>query len=249
MVGKRICIALALAAGTLASQSAIWATDHFVTIGGGYSPSGNQASMEANVLFFQDLLTSEKQADKFQHHIFFSDGTSPEDDVQMAADQNALSDTLKIVAELFEWKTDQLSYRNHEIQGVVGTNRADDVRSHFLELASGLNEGDRLFIYVTAHGGKSSSKENAFDTTLYGWQKKTLKASDFATWLDRVPAKVPVVMVMAQCYCGGFSHAIFQQGDSKNPLADGLRCGFFAQRRDVETRSVHRRRPYQRSLH
>ena len=32
------------------------AEDHLLTIGGGYSPSGNQASLERNVLFFQRLL-------------------------------------------------------------------------------------------------------------------------------------------------------------------------------------------------
>lgn len=40
-------------------------------------------------------------------------------------------------------------------------------------------------------------------------------------------------MVMAQCYCGGFGHTIFQELNKKKGLAKQIRVGFFAQQHDL----------------
>jgi len=56
--GRRISTTLVLLMmGGLCGAPALSATDFFLTIGGGYDRSGNQASLEANVVFFQQLLT------------------------------------------------------------------------------------------------------------------------------------------------------------------------------------------------
>ncbi len=55
----------------------------------------------------------------------------------------------------------------------------------------------------------------------------------FSQWLDTVPPEIPVVLVMAQCYCGGFANTIFEGGAIENGLAKGKRVGFFAQRFDL----------------
>ncbi|HCQ39674.1 MAG TPA: hypothetical protein DIV39_11010, partial [Verrucomicrobiales bacterium] len=39
----------------LAAIGNLSARDHVLTIGGGYSPSGNQVSLERNVIFFEKL--------------------------------------------------------------------------------------------------------------------------------------------------------------------------------------------------
>jgi hypothetical protein len=207
--------------------------DHFVTIGGGYDPKGNQASMEANVQFFQTLLADRYQPGQYQHHIFFSDGRDPQDDVQTAPAADQLSESLRIIAELFDWDTQPISYRDHEIPGVTASNRASEIKLGMENLCTTLTDQDRLFIYVTAHGGKSKKEDKPFETSIYGWERETLSASQLAGWLENVPNKVPVIMVMAQCYCGGFSHTIFEQADAQQPIAEGLRCGFFAQRHDL----------------
>src|SRR5580700_11049376 len=49
------------------------ATDYFLTIGGGYNPSGNQASLEANVVFFQQILDDKHRGSR-RHDIYFADG-------------------------------------------------------------------------------------------------------------------------------------------------------------------------------
>src|SRR3954471_18949066 len=59
------------------------AADHFLTIGGGYSPTGNQVSLERNVLFFRQVLAElYPNTPGLPHEVFFSDGNSPQRDVQ-----------------------------------------------------------------------------------------------------------------------------------------------------------------------
>ncbi len=66
------------------------ATDYFLTIGGGYNRSGNQASLEANVVFFQQVL-SDKHREPRRHDIYFADGHDPADDLQIVAEKPAKS--------------------------------------------------------------------------------------------------------------------------------------------------------------
>ncbi len=53
----------------LGLDSAALAIDRILTIGGGYAPEGNQASLEANVLFFQKVLATSHSQQPFTHRI------------------------------------------------------------------------------------------------------------------------------------------------------------------------------------
>ena len=68
------------------------ATDYFLTLGGGYNPSGNQASLEANVVFFQQVLADKHRGPR-RHEIYFADGDDPGADLQVVADKPAKSGT------------------------------------------------------------------------------------------------------------------------------------------------------------
>ncbi|MEW4563255.1 hypothetical protein AB1K70_12060 [Bremerella sp. JC770] len=60
------------------------------------------------------------------------------------------------------------------------------------------------------------------------WYRDKMTAKDWTEKLDELPADVPFVAVMVQCYSGGFGNLIFQGGDPDQGLADHLRCGFFS---------------------
>src|SRR5438045_2806926 len=85
----------------LCGGATLFATDFFLTVGGGYDRSGNQASLEANVVFFQQILTDQHRGQR-RHDIFFADGTDPAADLQILAEKpngnpapaTALLDTL-----------------------------------------------------------------------------------------------------------------------------------------------------------
>ena len=74
---------LAVAAGQIGLPQSLPAADYFLTIGGGYNPTGNQVSLEKNVHFLQNVL-AEKRPDRPKHEIYFADGDDSERDVQAA---------------------------------------------------------------------------------------------------------------------------------------------------------------------
>ena len=225
-----LSVLLGLAIASLATPSN--AKDYFLTIGGGYAPKGNQASMEANVLFFETLLNTTDATTPREHKIYFADGDDPEADVQTASHPGGGNTTRRILASLFDWKLDQVEYRDHQILNVTGSNDPQQIHAGLTEFSQQLTPSDRLFIYVTAHGGPDKDK-NGTDTKIHCWNRKSIQANQFANWLDAVPSQVPVIMVMAQCYCGGYAHTIFNGGDQEAGLANGLRLGFFAQQHNL----------------
>jgi len=133
-----------------------------------------------------------------------------------------------------------LVYRNHEIKGLQGPAELKTVKQRFGTLANEVKSGDRVVIYATGHGGRPKRPErgrrragaNSYNTILYFWNSETLSASEFTDLLDGFPKDVQVVLIMVQCYAGGFSHTIFNHADAKQGLSPYERCGFFAQLHD-----------------
>src|SRR5688572_12325054 len=113
-----------LAAFSLIAMAAITArqaaaTDSFLTIAGGYDRTGNQASLEANVVFFQQLLTDQHRGPK-QHAIFFADGDDPAADLQVLAEKPAESATpaTDLLATLHRRRGSsgsRITYRDHRV--------------------------------------------------------------------------------------------------------------------------------------
>ena len=99
-------------------QSAL-ATDYFLTIGGGYKPSGNQASLEANVVFFQQIL-DEKHDGSRHHEIYFADGDAAAADLQVLAPTTPLPATELLASLHRREEAERLEYRNHRVPQVAG---------------------------------------------------------------------------------------------------------------------------------
>jgi hypothetical protein len=211
-----------------------FAGDYFLTIGGGYDPSGNQASLEANVVFFQQLLSDQHRQAR-RHDIYFADGNDPAADLQILDERQTGSESpvTELLASLHRRRGElQVTYRNHRVAEIAGPLDPELIRAGLDALAKTAQSGDRLIVYVTAHGS-AGPKDDPFNTTIDCWNERKIAAREFSKWLAMLPAEVPVVMVMAQCYCGGFAHAIFQDLDEAKGLAPHLRAGFFAQQHDL----------------
>lgn len=204
------------------------ASDAFLTIGGGYSPTGNQVSLEKNVLLFQRLL-AERYSGGVSHDVFFSDGDDPQRDLQYEDPAVKLPRANLLVARVFRQTRHQThQYRNHHIPGLKGPSTRARLGKWFDDVGRKLKKGDRLFVYVTAHGGGSRDKKNRYNTGLYLWNTDRLAMTDFAGMLDRVSPDVPVCLVMVQCYTAGFANILFDKGDAAKGLSKCNRCGFFA---------------------
>jgi hypothetical protein len=217
-----------------ASDRPLLAADYYLTLGGGYNPAGNQASLEANVVFFQQVLTGHHRG-THRHDVFFADGDDPAADLQVLADKPAKNDApaTDLLASLHRRRGQlDVTYRNHLVSDISGPLDPALIRTRLDTLSRRVRVGDRLIIYVTAHGSAGPGRDQ-FNTTIDCWNERKITAREFTDWLNKFPAEVPVVMIMAQCYCGGFAHTIFREFDESKGLAPHLRAGFFAQQHDL----------------
>lgn len=220
------------------------AKDYFLTIGGGPRPDNNQISLERNVIFQKGVLDSQRP-DKPEYELYFADGNDEARDLQYRASKfrEKCPPARRMMAEILgSADSMDLLYRNHELTDLAGPSDPQVIRRRMRKLAKELQPGDRLIIYATAHGGKAKAPEkkegaetpeaNKYDTSLYMWDTASVTASEFSVWLDRFPPEVSVMLVMVQCYAGGFAHTIFHEADANQGLAPHARCGFFAQVHD-----------------
>lgn len=220
-------------AATLLLASPVFAADYFLTIGGGYAREGNQASLEANVRFLQEILIEEYPSPP-SHMIYFADGEDDGKDLQVAVKRPSVT-AKQLVSRLHRSRTrssNPVTYRDHQVAGIAGSTSPQNIRDGVKELALRVGAGDRLFVYVTAHGSSAKGK-NKHNTTINCWGRKAISAEQFTQMLDGLPEDVPVVMVMAQCYCGGFAHVIFDDANADERLSKHLRTGFFAQQHNL----------------
>jgi hypothetical protein len=163
----------------LPHQSAT-ADDYVLTVGGGYSPAGNQLSLERNVVFFRKLL-SKTYTDGVPHDLLFADGDSPNPDLNFAPVDHEPPHTNLLVALLIGRENNLgLKYRENELENVDAMSSPQTLETWFKESGSKLKAGDRLILYITAHGGRSSDKKNKGNSKLYMWDRSSIDAKALA---------------------------------------------------------------------
>jgi len=221
VIAAIFCMALFL-------PSALRAKDHVLTIGGGYTPAGNQISLERNVIFFNKLLAEQLPPD-LSHDLYFADGESPNPDLQFEPKDQSIPKANLIAASLLgSTKYIKLRYRNNELKNVRGPSSPAELEKWFTETGAKLTAGDRLILYVTAHGSRGPSKGNRSNTKIYMWNNQTVEASKLADLIATLPEGVSVVTIMVQCYSGGFANLIFENADPKKDQTTRNICGFYA---------------------
>ena len=192
--------------------------------GGGYSPSGNQISLESNVKYFRRVMgmLGLENADT---RTLFADGRDKGRDLQYADPAFRIPEMNRILAELVG-STRGLGhqYRSNELNA-DGPSLLAEFDKWFDATAK--NAGKKALIYFTGHGGKGD-KKTPDNTTAHLWNGQKVKVRDFVKPLDKLPKNMPVTLVMVQCYSGGYANVIFKDGDPKKGMSDHARAGFFA---------------------
>jgi Caspase domain len=207
--------------------SAAQGEDFFLTIAGGYSRSGNQASLEKNVLFFQRML-EEQNLDGKPNEIFFADGFSKAATLQVV-DRGSLPKANRFMAEFFGSSRNLgLQYRAHQVPNIRGETSVSNIEDWFNRNAPAMKSGDRLILYVSAHGSESADRKQPYNTTICLWNDKKISVKELSQQLDRLPEGVSVVTFMVQCHAGGFAKFMNEGGEPDKELARQPRCGFFA---------------------
>ena len=178
------------------------AKDYFLTIGGGYDVTGNQLSLEKNILFQQSVLAAQRP-DKPPYEVWFADGNDPHPDVQ-CRDPEVRRDLPRSRGESWprcsamptRWTSCIATMKCPSLKGPADLKARRS--SGFAELASEVKSGDRVIIYVAGHGGRAKRPErrraaksapNRIRTTrcFYFWNTEPVTASEFTGWLDRFP--------------------------------------------------------------
>src|SRR4051812_17061501 len=156
--------------------SAAGAEDHFLTIGGGESPTNNQVSLEKNILYLQRFL-SDSGLGSMSHDIFFANGKDVGRDIQFVDPRTTPPRANALLAQIFD-KEDNLdaSYRAHSIPGVSGAANRAAIGKWFETSGSKLGEGDRLFLYFSGHGGAGKPARN---TTVALWGEGGMPVKEF----------------------------------------------------------------------
>lgn len=223
---QSIVLAIALIGTATFAASAEPAT-HFFTIGGGYSPTGNQASLERNIIFFRKMLADLGMGDAPQHTLF-ADGDNPGRDLQIKDPKEAAPEANRLLAALLgSTKGIDNNYHNHHLKNIDGVSSPKNIDDWFNNTGKQLGPDQRAFIYFTGHGGRTDNKKTQ-NTSIMLWNNQKLRVKDFTQRLDRLDKDTPVVLLMVQCFAGGFANVIFKDGDPNKGLADANRCGFFA---------------------
>ncbi len=199
---------------------------YFLVVGGGYSPGGNQVSLEKNVLYFRRVL-GELGLLEAPRHLLFADGRDKGRDLQFMDPAFEVPELNRALAELLgSTKGIANQYRSNGL-APNGPSSLVEIDKWFDATGSKLKQDDRLMIYFTGHGGRGD-KKTPENTTAYLWNNQKVKMKDFTKRLDKLPVETPVVLVMVQCYSGGYANLIFKDGDPKKGMADHPRAGFFA---------------------
>jgi hypothetical protein len=202
---------------------------NLLVFGGGYSPSGNQVSLESNVKYFRRVRSS-MGLGKAAMETHFADGKSKDRDLQFFDPSFRVPEINQIMGELLgSTRGIANQYRDNDLQ-------ADDSSSlaaldKWISTRTKQGGKQTNLIYFTGHGGKAD-KKTPHNTTAYLWNNTRLKVSDLVKKLNKLPKDQPCVFVMVQCYSGGFANIIFKEGDPKKGLSEYPRAGFFATVKD-----------------
>ena len=198
---------------------------NLLVLGGGYSPSGNEVSLESNVKYLH------RQKHKiglsnFKIKTLFADGLDPSRDIKYRDPSFTVPETNLILAEIFgSTRGIYNQYRNNHLNA-DGPSSIKEFDDWVKDLNSSSKQSSNL-IYFTGHGGKGE-KKTPNNTTAYLWNNYKFKVSEFTKKLDGLPANQSIILVMVQCYSGGFAHYIFREGDEKKGFHPQIRAGFFA---------------------
>jgi hypothetical protein len=198
---------------------------HFLILGGGYSAQGNQFSLESNMHFIDRVI---KNMPSQNVHRLFADGQAGTRSLQYKTSDDFPDEFQTMYLSCFT-NPDSLgkSYRPHTVNNANGPMTRKEIDKYFTEKASKLSSGDTLFIYYTGHGSKGDKKSEQ-NTGLNLWHDGVYRMADFSAKIQDLPEGVNVILVMAQCYSGGFQNVIFKDGDESMGLTNFNVTGFYS---------------------
>jgi hypothetical protein len=203
---------------------------HALLVGGGPDKENNTAQIEEHLRFVTSLVPfSAGRVVLFADGKLSSRDLSYTDSTRLTPGQQAL-DVLLPNDDLGA----KVQTRTADLGAPLdGPSRLPAIDRAFHRLAAlSDKEGPPVLLYFAGHGSVSDDKEK---NSLYSlWGNDDLDPVTLAREIDTLPPRVPVTLVMAQCFSGGFGNVLFKKANPDLPVNDRLITGFFAAESDRE---------------
>lgn len=201
---------------------------HTLIVGGGPERKENQVAIESNVRYVGSLLPP--QADRIT---LFADGNPHSRTVLYDVDEHAIEPGQRVLDLLLaDTAADPGShYRRPQLGAPLdGAATRAEIAKAFARLAGNITAPDPLFLYCTGHGSPNErdGENNQFDLWEGANPNEAISVRELAQQIARLPAAVPVTIVMVQCFSGAFGNLIFEGGDPHGAPVGRDLAGFFA---------------------
>ncbi len=196
---------------------------HALLLNGGGQPSSNYYSHVDHLRRLIGLLDA-AALDRSRITVFSGDGDDP--GLDLATREGELPDDFWLLpkASLARWLRPPIVYENTEIAGfALRPALKSALHEWFVREGAQLDGDDTLLFYVTDHG-KGSPDDGYLDNEITLW-REALTVTDARALFELLDPEVRVVMVMSQCFSGGFAQLLF---DADGAPPDGHRCGYFS---------------------
>ncbi|MGB8701358.1 MAG: hypothetical protein WCD18_18245 [Thermosynechococcaceae cyanobacterium] len=190
----------------IASALSAKAPVKFAVFAGGGSPKSNEIALEKNVRYFQRTLGAFGLSSTASS-LFFANGIDGRATVRYIDPKG------------------KERFKKSDIPNLIGASTPRNLRQ-WVMTASHKEDRRPVFFYFTGHG--IFNKTNPDNNAMLMWGDSEVSVRGFTQLLDHFPQEVPIALMMAQCYSGGFANVIYEQGNPANSVSKKSRCGFFA---------------------
>jgi len=203
---------------------------HALLVGGGPDKENNTAQIEEHLRFVTSLVPATPG-----RIVLFADGKPGSrnliytDSAHLTAGQRALD----ILLPNDGLGARELTRAPQLGAALDGPSRLASIEHAFARLAvlSGKSEPPVL-VYFAGHGSVSDARDKH---SLYNlWGDDDLDPATLGREIDTLPPRVPVTLVMAQCFSGGFGNVLFRKASTHQAPNDRVITGFFATESDRE---------------
>jgi thiol-disulfide isomerase/thioredoxin len=202
---------------------------HVVMVNGGGNKNINYQSHLLHVQHLHDLLVRTGVRPE-RITVFSGDGADPAEDLAVREGQRERDFWLLRGTRLEYPLATPITYANSTVPGTtLRPATREELRRWFKRAHRELKSGDTLLLYVTDHGTKAKDDSTNTSITLWGTDE-SLPVNELREQLALLDPGVRVVMLMSQCYSGGFSHLVSTAGPDALPR--GNICGYFSSTAD-----------------
>lgn len=206
----------------LAGSYSVNAQDYGLLFGGGPEPTRSQFSIESNVIWFDQVLSSDTVLD---YERLFGSNLTHQNEIQYQASPSS-GDSWDLLSAVLNLSTEnRLRYR----QAVIGstldrTFEKENLVTTLSEQVEQLSADDSLLLLFSGHGGKGATPT---DNYLYLWENTRITVQELATILDDAHEDSTIRFVFPQCFSGSFNRLAFHDLTPQTKLHSGAAlCGF-----------------------